>query len=61
MLSGDVVCSGIREICKRRFEKRVALSIGAPLGNLEGGLTGNSESFVRHVQEDFVNGASLSL
>jgi hypothetical protein len=38
VLSGDIVYSGIREICKRRLGKRAAVSIGAPLGNLEGGL-----------------------
>jgi hypothetical protein len=35
-LSGDLVYWGMREICKRRLWKWATLSIGAPLGNLEG-------------------------
>ena len=42
--SRDLVNWGPREICKRRIWKRAAVSIGAPLGNLEGGsFTGDSE------------------
>lgn len=42
--SGDLVNWRRREICKRRIWKRAALSVGAPLGNLEGGsFAGDSE------------------
>ena len=37
ILSGGLVYWGLWEICKRRFWKRAALSIGALLGNLERG------------------------
>jgi len=45
VLRGDVVYLGIHEVCKRRLWKRISLSIGAPLGNLEG------ESFYRGLRE----------
>jgi hypothetical protein len=35
-LSGNPVYCGLRKICKRRFWKQAALSIGASLGNLKG-------------------------
>jgi len=58
-LSGDLVCGGHREICKRKLWKRASLSIGASLGNLrEGGsITGE---FVRRTNEGSGNGASIS-
>jgi hypothetical protein len=44
ILSGDPVYWGILEIRKRRLWNRATLSIGAPLGNLEGGsCTGDFE------------------
>jgi hypothetical protein len=55
--SGDLVNWGPREICKRIW-KRAAVSMGAPLGNLEGGsFTGDSE---RQMKGSW-KGASLCL
>jgi hypothetical protein len=59
ILSGDFIYWGIPAIRKRRFWKRAALSIGAPLGNLDEG------SFCRGLWETdkggSENGASLSM
>jgi hypothetical protein len=49
---------GSRRICKGRFWKRASLSLGAPLGNLEGFVY---RGFREAVKECPVNGVSLPL
>jgi len=53
ILSGDLVCWGLREICNRRLWK------GASFGNLEGGVRFTGD-FGRLMMEDSGNGTSLS-
>jgi hypothetical protein len=51
--------SGLRVLYKRRLWKRISLSIGAPLGKLEGGFVYGR--FLETVKESSGNGASVAL
>jgi hypothetical protein len=58
MEGGGLLYWGHWKICKGGLWKQTSLSIGAPLGNLEGGsYTGG---FARWMKEGSRNGASLS-
>jgi len=49
-LEEGLLCCGSRRICKGRLWRRASLSIGAPLGNLEGG------SFTRDLSMEEASG-----
>ena len=50
---------GTLKVMRERLGRQVSLSIGAPLGNLEG--TSFTKDFARWMKEDTGNGASLSV
>jgi len=56
----DLYCE-LREIRRRRLLKGASLSIGTPLGDLEGGFVYRRLGERERVQERSVNGNSLSM